>query len=74
MNSSSKRKQLQSKGFQHLYSSPDMLEVMKSRRTMWAGYVARMDENGIAHCNFVSNPQFKTPFSDLDVSGKIILT
>ena len=28
----------------HLYSSPNMVRVMKSRRMRWAGHVARMGE------------------------------
>ena len=32
-----------------LYSSPDIVRVIKSRRMRWAGHVARMEEGRVMH-------------------------
>ena len=32
-----------------LYSSPNIVRVIKSRRMRWAGHVARMEEGGGVH-------------------------
>ena len=32
-----------------LYNSPDIINVIKSRRLRWAGHAARMDENRIGY-------------------------
>jgi hypothetical protein len=39
-------KNLHSGELHNLYSSPDIIRLMKSRRTRWAGHVARLGEEG----------------------------
>jgi hypothetical protein len=41
----------------NLYSSPDMIRIVKSRRMRWAGYVARMGEKMNAYRVLVGSPE-----------------
>ncbi|KAJ4446495.1 hypothetical protein ANN_13191 [Periplaneta americana] len=44
-----------------LYSSPDIIRNIKSRRLRWAGHVARMGESRNAHRVLVGRPEGKRP-------------
>ena len=44
-----------------LYSSPNIVRVMKSRRMRWAGHLARMDEERGAYRFLVGKPEGKRP-------------
>ena len=44
-----------------LYSSPDIVRVIKSRRMRWAGHVARMEEGRGVHKVLVRKPDGKRP-------------
>ena len=44
-----------------LYSSPNTVRVIKSRRMRWAGHVARMEEERGVHKIFVWKPEGKRP-------------
>jgi hypothetical protein len=44
-----------------LYSSPNALPVIKSRRMKWAGHVARMDEGIGAYRILVGRPEGRRP-------------
>ena len=44
-----------------LYSSPNILRVVKSRRMSWAGRVARMEEERGVHKVLVGKPEGKRP-------------
>ncbi|KAJ4449364.1 hypothetical protein ANN_00762 [Periplaneta americana] len=44
-----------------LYSSPDIIRNLKSRRLRWAGHVARMDESRNAYRVLVGRPEGKRP-------------
>jgi hypothetical protein len=44
-----------------LYSSPDIIRMIKSRRMRWAGHVARMGETRNAYRILVGNPEGKGP-------------
>jgi hypothetical protein len=44
-----------------LYSSPSIIRIMKSRRMMWAGHVARMGEKINAYRLLVGKPEGKRP-------------
>jgi hypothetical protein len=46
---------------QDLYSSPNIVRVIKSRRMRWAGHVARMGEGRGAHRVLVGRPEGKRP-------------
>jgi hypothetical protein len=44
-----------------LYSSPNIIRVIKSRRMRWAGYVARMGVWRGAYRDFVGRPEGRRP-------------
>ena len=44
-----------------LYSSPNIVRVMKSRRMRWAGHVARMGEERGSYRFLVGKPEGKRP-------------
>jgi hypothetical protein len=44
-----------------LYSSPNIIRVIKSRRMRWAGHVARMDEGRVAYRILVGRPEERRP-------------
>jgi hypothetical protein len=44
-----------------LYSSPNIIKIIKSRRMRWAGYVARMGEKRNAYRLLVGKPEGKRP-------------
>ena len=44
-----------------LYSSPNIVRVIKSRRMRWAGHVARMDEERVVYRVVVGKPVGKRP-------------
>jgi len=56
-----------------LYSSPNIIRVIKSRRMEWVGHVARIDERRDAYRFFVGKPEGKRPLEDPEVERKIIL-
>jgi hypothetical protein len=44
-----------------LYSSPDIVRVIKSRRMRWAGHVARMEQGRGVYGVVVGRPECKRP-------------
>jgi hypothetical protein len=44
-----------------LYSSPNIVRVIKSRRMRWAGHVARMEKGRVAYRVLVGRPEGKRP-------------
>ena len=44
-----------------MYSSPDIIWAMKSRRMRWVGHVARMEEGRDVHKVLVGKPEGKRP-------------
>jgi len=56
-----------------LYSSPNIVRVIKSRRIRWAGHVARMGEERGVYRVLVGKPERKGHWGDLGVDGWIIL-
>ena len=55
-----------------LYSSPNIVRVMKSRRMRWAGHVARMGEERVYRV-LLGKPEGKRHWGDLGGDGWIIL-
>ena len=55
-----------------LYSLPNIVRVVKSRRMRWAG-VARMGEGRVVHRVLVGKTEGKSHWGDWDVDGRIIL-
>ena len=56
-----------------LYSSPNIVWVIKSRRMRWVGHVARMGEEGGCIGSWWGNRRERDHWGDLGVDGWIIL-
>ena len=56
-----------------LYSSPNVVRVIKSRRMRWAGHVARMGEGRGVYRVLVGKPEGRDRWGDPGVDGRIIL-
>jgi hypothetical protein len=54
-------RKLHNEQLNNLYSSPNIVWVIKSRRMRWAGHVARMGERRGVHRVFVGKPEEKRP-------------
>jgi hypothetical protein len=54
-------RRLHNKELNDLYSSPDILRVIKSRRMRWAGHVARMEEQRGAYRILVGRREGRRP-------------
>jgi hypothetical protein len=54
-------RKLHSEELHNLYSSPDIIRQVKSRRMRWAGYVARMGEERKVYKFLVGQPEEKSP-------------
>ena len=55
-----------------LYSSPNIVRVIKSTKMRWAGHVARMGEEKGAYKVLVWKAEDKNHWGDLGVDGWII--
>jgi hypothetical protein len=58
-----------------LYSSPNIVRVIKSRRMRWAGHVARMEEGReeVFTGFWLGGPKIRDHWEDLGVGGRITL-
>ena len=56
-----------------LYSSPNIVWVIKSRRMRWVGHVARMGEESGVYRVLVGKPEGRNHWGDLGIDGRIIL-
>jgi hypothetical protein len=56
-----------------LYSLPNIVRVVKSRRMSWVGHVACMDEERGVHRVLVGKPEGKRPLGRQDIDGRIML-
>ena len=56
-----------------LYSSPNVIRCLKSRRLRWAGHLAHMEQFKNAYRILVGKPESKRPLGRPDVDGRIIL-
>jgi hypothetical protein len=54
-------RRLHNKELHALYSSPNIMQVIKSRRLRWAGHVARMGERRGAYKALVGKPEGRRP-------------
>ena len=54
-------RKLHNEEFSDLYSLPNIVRVVKSRRMRWAGHVARMGEGRGVHRVLVGKPEGKRP-------------
>jgi hypothetical protein len=56
-----------------LYSSPNIVRVIKSRTMRWAGYVVHMEEGRDVYRVLVGRPKGKDHWEDLGIDGRITL-
>jgi hypothetical protein len=56
-----------------LYTSPNIVRVIKSRMLRWVGHVARMGEVRGVYRVLVRGPEEKNHWEDLGVGGRITL-
>jgi hypothetical protein len=56
-----------------LYSLPNIVRKIKSRRLRWAGHVARMGEGRGVYRVLVRKPEGKSSWGDQDIDGRIKL-
>ena len=66
-------RRLHNKELYDLYSSPNIIRVIKSRRLRWAGHVARMGERRGAYRVLVGILREGDHLIDTGVDGRIIL-
>jgi hypothetical protein len=64
---------LHNKELYALYSSPNIIRVIKSRRLRWAGHVARIGEGRSAYRALVGKPEGRNRLEDPGVDRRIIL-
>jgi hypothetical protein len=55
----------------NLYSSPDIIRHIKSRRMRWAGHVARMGVERNVYRVLVGKPERKRPLENKGVDGRL---
>jgi hypothetical protein len=56
-----------------LYSSPNIVKVIKSRRMRWAGHVACMGRKEMFTGFWLGGLKRRDNWEDLDIGGRIIL-
>jgi len=66
-------RRLHNKELHDLYSSPNIVRVIKSRRMRWAGHVAYMGEGRGCIGSWWGNRREEDHWGDLGVDGRIIL-
>jgi hypothetical protein len=54
-----------------MYSSPDIIRQVKSRRMRWAGHVARMGEGRSLYRVLMGKPEGKDHLKDQGVDGRM---
>jgi hypothetical protein len=57
-----------------LYSSPNIVRVIKSSRMRWAGHVARMGRGEVFTRFWLGGPKARDHSEDLGVDGRITLS
>jgi hypothetical protein len=64
-------RKLHSGELHNLYSSPDIIRQIKSRRMRWAGHVARMGDGRDVYRVLVGKPEGKDSSEDQGVDGRM---
>jgi hypothetical protein len=64
-------RKLHNGGLHDLYSSPNIIRQIKSRRMRWAGHVARMGEGRNVYRVLVGKPEEKNHLKDQGVDGRM---
>jgi hypothetical protein len=65
-------RKLHNRELHNLYSSPDIIRQIKSRRMTWAGHVARMGEGKNVYRVLVGKPEGKNHLKDQSVDGRMV--
>ena len=68
-----KWRKLHNEELNDLYSSPNIIRTIKSRRMRWMGHVARMGEKIVACRVLVKNLRMRYHLEDPGIDGRIIL-
>jgi len=66
-------RKLHNEELNYLYSSPNIVQVIKSKRIRWAGHVARMGDERVVYRVLVGKPEGRNHWGDLGVDGWIKL-
>jgi hypothetical protein len=66
-------RKLHNENLRDLYSSPNIVRVIKSRRMGWKGHVARMGEDRSVYMVLLGKPEGKRPLGRLRRRWEIIL-
>jgi hypothetical protein len=66
-------RKLHNEELRDLYSLPNIVREVNSRRMRWAGHVARMGDGRGVHRVLVGKPEGKSHWGEPDVDGRIIL-
>jgi PAS domain-containing protein len=66
-------RKLHSEELNGLYSLPNIVRVIKSRRMRWAGHVACMGEGRVVYRVLVGKPEGKRPLGRPRRNGRIVL-
>jgi hypothetical protein len=64
---------IHNKELYELYSSSNIIRVMKSKRIRWAGHVARTGERRSVYRIFMKRSEKKKPLGRRGIEGRIIL-
>jgi hypothetical protein len=67
------RRKLHNEELNDLYSLPNIVRVLKSRRMRWSGHVACMGEERGVHRVLVGKPEERGHWGDPEVDGRITL-
>jgi hypothetical protein len=66
-------KKLHNNKLDDLYSSPNIVRVIKSRRMRWVGHVARMGRGEVLTGFWMGRPKVRDHWEDLGVGERITL-
>jgi hypothetical protein len=66
-------RRLHNEELRDLYSSQNIIRVIKSRRMRWVGHIARMGEKRSVYRILVGRPEGRRPLGKPSVDGRIIL-
>jgi hypothetical protein len=61
-------------GFHHLYSTSNIVRVIKSRRMRWAGHVAYMGKREMFTEFWLGSPKLRDHWKDVSLVGGLILS
>jgi hypothetical protein len=67
------RKKLHNDELHNLYSSLNIVSVIKSKRMRWAGHVAHMGRGEVFTGFWLGGPKVRDHWEDLSISGRITL-